>query len=271
MGRITFASLTVVARATLAPALLAVACLAPLVGCQSGKVQPTILKAPYLNERVWAVAPFANESGVSDVDGAMVADRFVSEIEQVDGLRCLPLNRTLAAMKSLGMTGIRDLQQASTLMRTLQVDGIVLGTVTEWDPYKPLRFGAAVEVISVAEGADRKPMDLKELTMPTAESTSAGGLGKLKAEISQGSRLFDARSNETLGELERYARGRFDPNSALGAQAYETRIDLFTRFGAYVLTRDLLEQEAARLGVALEQGRAERPSEGSARDTGGSR
>jgi hypothetical protein len=63
-----------------------------------------------------------------------------------------------------------------------------------------------------------------------------------------------------LGELERYARGRFDPNSALGAQAYETRIDLFTRFGAYVLTRDLLEQEAARLGVALEAGKAERPS-----------
>ena len=29
--------------------------------------------------------------------------QFVTEIEQVDGLRCLPLNRTLSAMKSLGM------------------------------------------------------------------------------------------------------------------------------------------------------------------------
>ena len=202
--------------------------------------------------------PFANESGVSGVDGSMVADRFISEIEQVDGLRCLPLNRTLAAMKSLGMTGIRDLQQTSTLMRTLQVDGLVLGTVTDWDPYKPLRFGAAIEVISAAEGADRKPIDLKELTMPTADGTTAGS-AKLKAEVSQGSRLFDARNHETLDELDRYARGRFDPNSALGAQAYETRIDLFIRFSAYVLTRDLLEQEAARLGVALEGGKAVRP------------
>jgi hypothetical protein len=248
MGRITFIAFT-----------LATAALAPLAGCQNNKLtQPTVLKAPYLNERVWAVVPFANESGVSEVDGTMIADRFVTEIEQVDGLRCLPLNRTLAAMKSLGMTGVRDLQQASTLMRTLQVDGLVLGSVTEWDPYKPLRFGAAIEVISAGEGADRKPMDLKELTMPTAESKAGGGAAKIQAELSQGSRVFDAKNHETLTELERYARGRFDPNSALGAQAYETRIDLFTRFGAYVLTRDLLEQEAARLGVALEGGRAER-------------
>lgn len=235
--------------------------IALLGGCQTKPAQPTVLKAPYLTERVWAVAPFANESGVSGIDGAMVADRFVSEIEQVDGLRCLPLNRTLAAMKSLGMTGIRDLQQASTLMRTLQVDGLVLGTVTEWDPYKPLRFGAAIEVICAAEGADRKPVDLKELTMPTADAAGKGGGQQLKAEVSQGSRIFDAKSNETLLELERYARGRFDPDSALGAGAYETRMDLFTRFGAYVLTRDLLEQEAARLGVALEAGRAERTPE----------
>lgn len=238
--------------------LLCVA-VAPIAGCQTNKLaQPTVLKAPYLNERVWAVVPFANESGVSEVDGAMVADRFVTEIEQVDGLRCLPLNRTLAAMKSLGMTGVRDLQQASTLMRTLQVDGLVLGSVTEWDPYKPLRFGAAIEVILAGEGSDRKPVDLKELTMPTAESKGGAAPGKIQAEVSQGSRVFDARNHETLTELERYARGRFDPNSALGAQSYETRIDLFTRFGAYVLTRDLLEQEAARLGVALEGGRAER-------------
>jgi len=232
----------------------------PLAGCQSRLAQPIVLKAPYATERVWAVVPFANESGVSDVDGATVADRFVSEIEQVDGLRCLPLNRTLAAMKSLGMTGIRDLQQASTLMRTLQVDGLVLGTVTEWGPYKPLRFGAAVEVIAASEGADRRPIDLKELTMPTAEGSGGATASKLNAEVSQGSRVFDARNHETLRELERYAQGRFDPNSPLGVQAYEMRIDLFSRFGAFVLTRDLLEQEAARLGVSLESGRAERPT-----------
>ena len=233
--------------------------LASLVGCQKPLQRPIVLKAPYETERVWAVVPFANESGVSQVDGMAVADRFVSEIEQVDGLRALPLNRTLAAMRSLGMTNVRDLQQAYTLMRTLQADGLVLGTITEWDPYKPLRFGAAVEVVSAGENGQNKALDLNELTMPTAEST--GGAATARAEISQGSRIFDGRSNETLLELERYALGRASADSALGPKAYEIRIDLFSRFGAYVLTRDLLEQEAARLGVALPEGRAERPIE----------
>lgn len=228
-----------------------------LGGCAARLSQPIVLKAPYPTERVWAVVPFANESGVSVADGMAVADRFVSEIEQVDGLRALPLNRTLAAMRSLGMNGVRDLQQAYALMRTLQADGLVLGTITEWDPYKPLRFGAAVEVLSAAEGSDRRPLDLKELTMPTAEAVGGQG-GAAQAALSQASRIFDGRSHETLLELERYATGRSAPDSAMGEKSYEVRIDLFSRFGAYVLTRDLLEQEAARLGVALPAGRAEK-------------
>jgi hypothetical protein len=93
--------------------------------------------------------------------------------------------------------------------------------------------------------------------MPTAEAVG-GQSAAAGAAISQASRVFDGRSHETLIELERYAMGRASPDSAMGEKAYEVRIDLFTRFGAYVLTRDLLEQEAARLGVALPAGRAEK-------------
>lgn len=226
-------------------------------GCASGPAQPCVLRAPYDGERVWAVAPFLNESGVSTVDGATVADRFVSEIEEVDGLRCLPLNRTLAAMQQLGMTELGDMRQIYTLMRAMQVDGLVIGTVTDWDPYKPLRFGAAVEVLTVASGSITQPLDLKDLTMPTTDGVAALDGGVL--ELSQASGLFDGRNNETLRQLELYATGRSDESSALGTRIYELRLDLFTRFAAYVLIRDLLEQEAARLGVPLPGGRAERP------------
>ncbi|MBI1304284.1 MAG: hypothetical protein GC172_10945 [Phycisphaera sp.] len=229
-----------------------------LVGCSGAKrAEPTILMAPYPTERVWAVVPFANESGVSKIDGASIADKFVSEIEGVDGLRCLPLNRTLAVMQQLGMTEVSDLRQVYTLMRALQADGLVLGTVTDWDPYKPLRFGAAIEVVSLLEDVDGRALDLKELTMPVADS--GGGLDSSRVAVSQASRLFDGRNNATLRELERYATGRSDPDSALGTRVYELRLDLFTGFAAYVLVRDLLEQEAARLEVPLPGGRAERP------------
>lgn len=237
--------------------VLALCALVPmLTGCSSGPKMPTILQAPYDSERVWAVVPFANESGVSTVDSNLVADRFVAEVEQVDGLRCLPLNRTLAVMQELGMTKISDIRQLYTLMRALQVDGILIGTVTDWDPYKPLRFGAAVEVISAASESPAEALDLKDVTMPTADSRV--DIDGALVAISQASRLFDARNNETLLELDQYGSGRSDASSALGSRVYEQRIDLFMRFGAYILVRDLLEQEAARLAVPLPAGRAER-------------
>ena len=246
------------ARRALPVALLCALHAAALAGCSSAKrAEPTILMAPYPAERVWAVVPFANESGVSQIDGASVADKFVAEIEGVDGLRCLPLNRTLAVMQQLGMTEVSDLRQVYTLMRALQADGLVLGTVTDWDPYKPLRFGAAIEVVSLLDEVDGRSLDLKELTMPVADS--GGGLDSARVAVSQASRLFDGRNNDTLRELERYATGRSDPDSAIGTRVYELRLDLFTGFAAYVLVRDLLEQEAARLEVPLPAGRAERP------------
>lgn len=216
------------------------------VGCAAPRLSsPVILQSPYPEERVWAVVPFGNESGVSIVDGAAVADRFVEEVEGVDGLRCLPVNRTIAAMKSLGMTGVFDRQQAFTLMRTLQADGLVLGTVTTYDPYKPLRLGIAVELISGSPEDNRRPIDLRELTMPTSESVGSDTNGT-RVAMSQASRLFDARGHDTMAELDIYTVGRTEQDGTFGNRAYETRMDLFARFASYVLIRDLLHQEGYR-------------------------
>ena len=222
-----------------------------VTGCAPQRLSnPTILQSPYPEERVWAVVPFGNESGVSIVDGAAVADRFVEEVEGVDGLRCLPVNRTLAAMKSLGMTGVFDRQQAFTLMRTLQADGLVLGSVTTYDPYKPLRLGIAIELISGSPNDSRRPIDLRELTMPTSESIGSDATGT-QVGMAQASRLFDARAHDTIAELDIYATGRTEQDGSFGKRAYETRMDLYARFASYVLIRDLLHQEGYRVNPVM--------------------
>lgn len=227
-----------------------------LPGCAPRLARPTVLFTPYAEERVWAVAPFANESGVSLVDGNLIADRFVAEIEGVDGLRALPLNRTLAAMERRGMDSIRSREDAALLLADLRADGIVLGSVTDWDPYKPFRFGVAVELVTPATDPRAGRSAIDEVVMATS-GQAAGGAGT-DLGVSQASRLLDARNHDVLAELERYSAARHDPDGPLGSRAYEMRIDLFTRFGAYLVVRDLLEQEAARLGVALPGGSAER-------------
>lgn len=243
-------------RALLIALAAGLASAALLGGCAERLKRPAVLVAPYPEESVWAVAPFANESGVGGIDGLALADRFVAEVEGVEGLRALPLNRTLAAMQSLGLDSIRSREDAARLLAMLHADGIVLGTVTDWDPYRPLRFGAAVELVTQGASGAPQALGVGAVSMPTRER--GGAAPSVGVEISQASRLFDARNHDTLAALDRYAGARSDPESALGPKAYELRIDLFTRFGAYMLTRDLLEQEAARLGVPLPAGSAER-------------
>ncbi len=236
---------------TITAAVFGALALLNIGGCAAPRLSnPIILQSPYPEERVWAVVPFGNESGVSIVDGAAVADRFVEEVEGVDGLRCLPVNRTIAAMKSLGMTGVFDRQQACTLMRTLQADGLVLGIVTTYDPYKPLRLGIAIELISGSPEDNRRPIDLRELTMPTSESVGAD-TPSTRVAMSQASRLFDARGHDTMAELDVYTLGRTEQDGAFGNRAYETRMDLFARFASFVLIRDLLHEEGFRLNPVL--------------------
>ena len=111
-----------------------------------------LVAAPY--RAVIAVAPFSNESGVSIslADIASVSDKIVTATNGTvgpdgaadGGWRAVPLDRTLAAMRQLGITSVRTEADAQAIIRTIPVDGLILGTLTEWGPYDPPDFGANI-------------------------------------------------------------------------------------------------------------------------------
>lgn len=111
-----------------------------------------LVAAPY--EAVIAVAPFSNESGVSisPADIASVSDKIVAATNGTvgpdgsleGGWKAVPLDRTLAAMRQLGITSVRTEADAQAIIRTIPVDGLILGTLTEWGPYDPPEFGANI-------------------------------------------------------------------------------------------------------------------------------
>ena len=72
-------------------------------GCTQKLQQPTTLVNPDREDQLWAVAPFANESGVSTVNAHRVADLFTQQLEQVDGINTVPVNRVVAAMRHGGI------------------------------------------------------------------------------------------------------------------------------------------------------------------------
>src|SRR5262249_8089222 len=112
-------------------------------GCASSGDQleaPAVLVSPYFPARtnvLLAVAPPSNESGVSTFDPLTVGDDLVAAVSEARGLSAVPMNRTLAAMGAKGLSAIRTPREAKILADALGVDGVIVGSVTAYDPYDP--------------------------------------------------------------------------------------------------------------------------------------
>ena len=78
-----------------------------LAGCVDSGPPPygteTILSFPKSRKQVWAVTPALNLSGERPVDPLLQADLLFQQLQQVDGLTVIPVNRTAQAMAMIGI------------------------------------------------------------------------------------------------------------------------------------------------------------------------
>ncbi len=151
---------------------------APL-GCASSKDPlgtPTALVAPYetiQGDVLWAVAPPRNESGVGLLDPLTIADTLAATIQEVRGVSVVPVNRTIGAVRALGMYQVTSGADARRLALELGVDAVVVGSITAWNPYKPPRLGLSLALYG-RPGSDRltersADIDPRQLTSATTE------------------------------------------------------------------------------------------------------
>jgi hypothetical protein len=233
----------------------ALAALMLLSGCATHRPElqaPETLVAPYnvQGDVLWAVAPLANESGVSFVDTGMIADQIVAKIDEVRGLSCLPLNRTLAAMRARGMRSIGSPNEARALAETLGVDGLIVGTITAYDPYDPPVLGIKLALFARNPGVDTPQMDPLRLQCSyTDQDRIFAQQQYLTRPVATVSEHFDGANHGVMMELRRYARGRCEPDSALGWKSVLQSMDLYTQFAAYAAVSRLIDQERLRLGA----------------------
>ncbi len=212
--------------------------------CQRRLQQPDLLAAPYQQPELWAVAPFANESGVSIVDTYRVADMFTQQVQQINGVEAVPVNRVLSVMRLLGLNAIESELDAVVLMNTLEVDALVIGSITAWDPYRPPTLAAAVELYR-SDASQRGQIDPIQISRHPSGDPLPGQMSDGPAAVAAG--VFDARNHQTLYWLEQYAESRTLPDSAYGNDIYLVSMDLYMQFVSYRLLHDLLQQERIRL------------------------
>ena len=221
-----------------------------LTGCGIFEKPVDPLVAPYPSRHVWAIAPLKNESGSLQADGLTIADHFQRQLGSghTQNLDVLPVNRTLQAMQSLGLSSIDNPAQALKLLRTLGCDGLVVGTITAYDPYDPPKLGLGIELY-INERLDQlEALQLRKLTV--AASEAAPNLTPQRpvrnpASIVTG--VFNAADPATRDLLVQYGTHRGPQKEPEAWRRYRISMDLYTEFVAYTLSWRLLDAERQRL------------------------
>ncbi|MEE2680865.1 MAG: hypothetical protein VX641_00670 [Planctomycetota bacterium] len=212
---------------------------------------PTSLDSPWLpRQQVWAIAPLANESGVSPVDRLGITDSLVLETASVNGIDVLPLNRTLEVMLALdiGLDGIPTRAEYQQICTVLGADAILVGTIMAYDPYQPLRLGSSIQLIRPHDRNSMVAFDSRSVTM------AVGGDTRNQAEALvfrdylpiQASGIFDAENHAVLMAMEAYSEGRSTQNLArsdLGL--YHLDMDDYAEFVFHQLLSRLLNEASA--------------------------
>lgn len=218
-------------------------------------IPPQMLVAPYQSsgvaqgEVLWAVVPLRNESGTTSARPDEVSDAVVRAVEEAQGVRALPLNRTIAAMRALELGSVETPEDAQRLAKALGVDGVLVGTITSYDPYQPA-IGMALALYgrpgSMVRQKPPEAPDSRELAMAMTEQTPAN-TNFSTAPLSVVSEQLSGTNHQVLLDVQRYAAGRHDPKSALNWRRYVASMPLYTDFAAFHMVERLMQAETLRL------------------------
>ncbi len=229
----------------------------PLCGCVYDQAPPGAepLVSPYAQRRVWAVAPLRNESGSLVADGVVMADHLARQLENASHVDVIPVNRVLRAMEVLELSAIATEAQAQRVMQVLNVDGLVVGSITAYDPYDPPKLGLAIELFDGGRAETLDAVDTRDLTRAaTADQSSPfarGGTQPMTRRdgVASGVSLFlDAASADVRDKIKLYGGDRGGENHhPEGWHRYRISMDLYSEFVSYVASWRLMRAEARRL------------------------
>lgn len=237
-----------------------------LAGCASTPretlVAPRAIIAPYdisAGEALWVVLPLRNESGTGVFDPLEATDHLTAAVEEVRGLRAVPLARTLAALRTLDMRTVRTPAEARLLAQTLGADGVLVGSINAYDPYTP-EVGVALALFARSAGEDSAAtLDVRTLRAATSDTPATQRVWADRPSSTFSGR-FDGKDHGVLMELRSYAEGRTRSPSALGWRRYTASADLFTQFVMHQAMAGLMREEWTRVAREQMPDRNARPS-----------
>jgi hypothetical protein len=220
-----------------------------LVGCAKPPKYGTEVRQSMAGDRkvVWAVAPAINLSGQASVDPLLQADLLYQQLQQVEGVTVIPVNRVAELYLSLGIEKVQSTEQAAMVCDLLGADGLVVPTITIYDPYNPPKLGASLQLF-IKPGANERGNTLDPFAL--SRMATPGELAPLekRPDFEQAVGMFDAANGSVRERLFYYAAGRNDPVGPLGNKEYLASMDRYCGFVYHELIGQLIQ--SPRLAAA---------------------
>jgi len=105
---------------------------------------PITASNPIPNLTTVAVVPFFNLSAERTVDGRRFAIAYFSELQKTPGFQVIPVGVTEQAIIENRLS-LENPEDALKLAEILKADAVVVGAITEYDPYYPPKLGMQVQ------------------------------------------------------------------------------------------------------------------------------
>jgi hypothetical protein len=225
----------------LLPACLLAAFLLLAVGCS----QPPLygrehdLLFPGKRGRVWAVAPAVNLSGQKAVDPILQADLLYQKLQEVRGITVIPVDRVTEVYAGLKIDHVQSVEQALIVCDLLGCDGLLVPTVTAYDPYDPPKFGGSLQLFKKPDSYERTPNVDPRLMARSAAPGEFESLPKEASGLVQAVGMFDAANGSVRDSLSGYVAGRHDPVGPMGPREYLMNMDRYVGFAYHSMIEDL--------------------------------
>jgi hypothetical protein len=195
---------------------------------------------PSARQLVWAVAPTLNISGQRHVDPLLQSDLVFEQLQSVHGLTVIPVDRVVQVYASLHIEKVESEQEAATVCDLLGCDGLIVPTVTVYDPFDPPKMGASIQLFPKPGSIDHASLvDPHELAR--APSPGPQAIAKPK-QLVQAKGIFDAADGSVRDRVNAFAAGRVDPNGPLGTREMYLDMDRYSAFVYHELITQLLNE-----------------------------
>lgn len=206
-----------------------------------------------------AVAPFQNEAG-GDIDMLGFSETFASELVQFPGFTVVRPREVVERARAGGFTlPLTSDADAVKLAKALGVDAIVVGAITEYDPYYPPRVALAAQMVGVRRFSLRS-IDVDRL-VPSGKPfrIDAGRQDQVVAALEK---VWDSNWDITRMELRGYTMAHAGDDNAYPEEDATLRVmERYWRFVANRMVRNLLDQGQERQQAAERAAQAEAQAE----------